>query len=517
MLRKTTVENGAVEGVIGNDPRVTVYKGIPFAAPPVGERRWRAPEPAENWTGTMRADTFAPMAIQNKPGANKEEFYAEEIHPSAEDYVMDEDCLYLNVWTPAKAADEKLPVYLWIHGGGYRSGYSYEMEFDGERMARRGIVFVTIAYRLNIFGFFAHPWLRAEAPDAPQGNQGLLDQLAAMQWVKRNIAAFGGDPDRITIGGQSAGAGAVLAQVISPMSQGLIAGAITQSGGGLRSIGYNRGWRSLTDAEAEGAAFLSHLGITSLQQARELPAMALWGAFEGYRDHIQTQPTIDGKFLLEDSTDAIIHGRYADIPYLFGYTSGEGPGGPAAPAIPQSVADFEAQMRQRYGEDADAFLALANVKTMDDLYALMKNPSFNTRAVASELYADVQARQGRKGYLYCFDHEMPGDDMGCYHGAELWFVFDSVAKCRRPFKGKHYDLSRQVCNYWCNFVKTGDPNGPDADGQPMPYWAPYTAEEAFRMRFGDVPAQDTAATDPVMAFCIKHFLAEIDKEMQQNP
>ncbi|MFY9393281.1 MAG: carboxylesterase family protein, partial [Halanaerobiales bacterium] len=228
MLRVVEVENGVVQGLPAADPRITSFKGIPFAAAPVGENRWRTPQPAEDWEGVLEAFQFAPIGMQARPGVDKDNIYSREWHVDP-DIPMSEDCLYLNVWTPATSADEKLPVFVWFFGGGLQVGYTSEMEFDGERIARRGVVVVTANYRLNVFGFLCHPEITAEAPEAP-ANFGHLDQQYAIQWVKRNIAAFGGDPDNITIGGQSAGGGSVLAQLTSPQNEGAFQRAIIQSG-----------------------------------------------------------------------------------------------------------------------------------------------------------------------------------------------------------------------------------------------------------------------------------------------
>ena len=227
MIREVKTENGIVRGIEAADPRYTAFKGIPFAAPPVGKNRWRAPQPCENWDGVRECYRFAPISIQNTPGVGTD-IYCREWHVDP-DIDMDEDCLYLNVWTGAKSPDEKLPVVVWIFGGAFQWGYPAEMEFDGERIARRGIVVVTVNYRLNLFGFLAHPELTAAQPDAPT-NFGLLDQQAGLRWVKRNIAAFGGDPDNITIAGQSAGGGSVMAQLTNPANEGYFKNAIVQSG-----------------------------------------------------------------------------------------------------------------------------------------------------------------------------------------------------------------------------------------------------------------------------------------------
>lgn len=226
MLRVAKTENGIVRGIEAADPRITVFKGIPFAAPPIGKNRWRAPQPCESWDGIKDTCRFAPISVQDTPGLGND-IYCREWHVDP-DIAMSEDCLYLNVWTPAKNENEKLPVVVWYFGGGLQWGYPSEMEFDGERLARRGIIVVSVNYRINVFGFLAHPQITAEAPEAP-ANFGNLDQQAGLKWVVRNIAGFGGDPDNITIAGQSAGGGSVLSQMAAPSSEGLFKKAIIQS------------------------------------------------------------------------------------------------------------------------------------------------------------------------------------------------------------------------------------------------------------------------------------------------
>lgn len=226
MLRVVKTENGIVRGIEAADPRITSFKGIPYAAPPVGHNRWRAPQPCADWEGELEAYRYAPISVQDTPGIG-DNLYNREWHVDS-DILMDENCLYLNVWTPANSSDEKLPVVVWYFGGGLQWGYPSEMEFDGERVARRGIVVVTVNYRLGVFGFLAHPEITKESPEAP-ANFGSLDQQAGLRWVARNIAAFGGDPDNITIAGQSAGGGSVLTQMTCPDNYGLIKKAIIQS------------------------------------------------------------------------------------------------------------------------------------------------------------------------------------------------------------------------------------------------------------------------------------------------
>jgi para-nitrobenzyl esterase len=502
MLREVLTESGYLCGEACGDPRVTSFKGVPYAAPPVGDLRWRAPQPAQAWTGVRRADAYASVEMQVQPGNDPDDFFTREITPTGYECRMSEDCLYLNIWTPAAATDEELPVYLWIHGGGMQAGYAYEVELDGEQMARQGIIFITVGYRLNAFGFLAHPELTREVPGGCHGNYGLEDIVFALQWIKRNIRVFGGDPDRVTIGGQSGGAFAVITLCASPMVKGLISGAVAQSGGGLRAIGYGNKCAKLCTAEQYGQEFLDLLKVKSIEEARALPAETVYAAYHSRGMQFgRWSPTIDDVFLLEDPTDAMLNDHHLRIPYLFGSNSGEHPGTPAAPLMPDSVAAFEKQVRETMNPDSEELLKLCAVKTMDDVRHVMKCDAFNTRTISVRAYSRLQADQKRIGYFYLFNHDIPGEDQpGPYHGSEMWFTFHTLGHCWRPFKGKDYDLARQMSGYWANFVKHGDPNGKDAAGETLPAWHAYTSQDTFVMQFDDVPHKETKPIDPITEF-----------------
>jgi len=512
MLRCVQTRYGALQGIACGDPRVTVFKGVPFAKPPVGDLRWAAPQKPEPWEGVKIADTFKPIPWQGQPGLNVgTEFYDRELNPTAAEYVRSEDCLYLNVWTPAKTEDDKLPVYIWIHGGGYNSGYSYEMEFDGERLARQGIIFVTVAYRLNIFGFLAHPELKAESADGSVGNYGMQDQTAAIAWVKENIAAFGGDPERITIGGQSAGAGSVLCQMISPASKGLFERAITQSGGGLRTWGYGAGFRYAEPAMQDGVRFLEALGVQTIEEARKLPPEVIFEANRTFRSETKLGPTVDGVYLLEDALDAFLGNRQHEVDYLCGYNLGERPQTPASGSIPKSVEEFAAIMKERYGETVGAALVdAAKVENAEDLYRLYKTDLiFHNRALGTRLWAEAQKKTGRKTWLYQFDVTIPGEDQpGSFHGAEMWFTFHSLNRCWRPFTGMHYDRARQISGYWVNFVKTGDPNGCDMFGEPLPEWKISDEETHFQLLEDEIRGEEGFVPSELMKIVMDYRLGE---------
>ena len=438
MLRSVKVENGLLRGLPGADPRITVFKGVPFAAPPVGPNRWRAPMPCPDWDGEREAYCFGPISLQDTPGLG-DDIYCREWHVDPE-IPMSEDCLYLNVWTPAKKTDEKLPVLVWYFGGGFQWGYTAEMEFDGERLARRGIVVVSVAYRLAAFGYLAHPEITAEAPDAP-GNFGLLDQRAGLLWVHRNISAFGGDPDRITIAGQSAGGGSTMHQFVCDDDRDIIKGAAVISGMMRDSRDESSIFDPLPLAEAEkqGKRFFDHLGVSSLEEARAIDAKTLLQKYNEFVSEGEQRmfPILDGKFCTRNPIERIVDGDCADAPIMAGNTA-----------------------------DEFFFDGVNNVET----------------SVKSTFIDSDAAGSRQKHFYYRFDPDIPGwDRPGTFHSVDLWFFFETLAKCWRPFTGRHYDLARVMCDQFANFIKTGDPNGIGSDGDPLPVWKPYSKAEPNEM------------------------------------
>lgn len=485
MLRIVTTENGVVRGIEAADPRITAFKGIPFAAPPVGENRWRAPQPAENWDGILDCSRFKNISMQDTPGLGTD-IYCREWHVDPE-IPMGEDCLYLNVWTPAKSADEKLPVLVWYFGGGLQWGYPSEMEFDGERMARRGIIVVSVNYRLGVFGFLAHPEISKNQPDAPT-NFGNLDQQAGLMWVRRNIANFGGDPDNITIAGQSAGGGSVMSQITCPTNFGHIKRAIIQSGM-IRTPYISDGFGipiTLENVEKNGERFFECLGVKTLEEARALDAFYIrdkYGEFAMNNPRFFTAQ--DNKFSFGDPIKLIFEGKSANVPLMAGNTVDE-----FLSFIPANdEAELEAKAKELFGENAEEFLSFEEAKRSDNgRYGMASGIECTAKAMFlryRELGNDANC------YYYSFNPDIPGDDHpGSFHSCELWFTFETLAKCSRAYIGRHYDLARQMCNYWCNFIKSGDPNGLDADGTPMPRWEAYTDSTRAGMSFvseGSVP------------------------------
>ena len=504
MIRRVKTENGWVRGLPAADPRITSYKGIPFADKPIGKNRWRAPQPCPDWEGELFAADFGPIAMQaNCAGDPMKDIYAREWAVDAE-LPMSEDCLYLNVWAPADGR-KNLPVYVWYFGGGLQVGNTTEMEFDGERIARRGVVVVTVGYRLNCFGFLCHPEITAEAPEAP-ANFGFLDQQCATRWVKRNIAAFGGDPENITIGGQSAGGMSVCAQMTSPQNKGLFNRAIVESGTFTQPYGAQMGLfpRTMAEAEAQGVRFFEALGVKTLEEARALPArqvedMSLswpWGCWG---------ETVDGVFSTYRSNEWYLHPERNVCPVMLGQTSTEFTALPPADCE-EALAAFA---KEQFGDNAEEFLGFFSHPATQESLAregLMHAIGFAIRAAAKK-----NADNGVTAplYAYNFDAEIPGwDNPGTFHSVDLWFFFETLAKCWRPFTGKHYDLARSMCDYWVNFIRSGDPNGLDSQGKPLPLWPRLTVEEPAWMVFGDRAQPENWPVTPLEAFLLKHALKD---------
>lgn len=498
MLRQVKTENGWLRGIEAADPRITAFRGIPFAAPPVGRNRWRAPQPCESWAGIRDASRFAPISMQWIPGLG-DDIYCREWHVDP-DISMGEDCLYLNIWTNAKKADAKMPVLVWFFGGGLQCGYTAEMEFDGERIARRGIVVVTVNYRVGALGFLTHPQISREQPEAP-ANFGNLDQQAGLRWVKRNIAAFGGDPDRVTIAGQSAGGGSVMSQLACPDNRGLFSGAAVMSAMIFdpyrrREIGRPE---PLKDAEKKGESFFKYLEVHTLEEARLMDAVTLQRRYEKYMEnHVPFFTVQDDLFCVGDPIALYRAGKCVDVVMMAGNTSDE--------FLNSIDAGDEAELfstaKRLFGEKAEAFLSLPESREKKEGlgYAPVSGIECTVKAVLGDI-----AKDGRRGYCYCFDPDIPGwDNPGTFHSSDLWFWFETLAKCWRPFNGRHYDLARQMCDYFCNFIRTGNPNGKDLNGEELPRWEIWSSGSPCTMVFtrnGAMPSQESPSP-------FKQFIAD---------
>ena len=474
------VESGLVAGVASDTTGVTVYRGIPFAAAPVGDLRWKPPVPREPWEGVLQADTYCKSCMQE---------LRRSYLPWTEEYMLrndvDEDCLAVNIWTPAKSSDEKLPVLVWIHGGAYFSGSGEVELYDGEGLAKKGMIVVTINYRLGVFGFLAHPELTAESPEGSSGNYALLDQIAALKWVKRNIAPFGGDPERITVGGQSAGAGAVHFLTASPQARGTFDRAIAQSGP----------WRTgsntpdLAAGEKLGRDFAEAIGAPSLTELRALSADELYARYAAHE--YRFRPIVDG-WVVPDQVEAVFaRGEQVDVPMLMGWTADEASS--RAGYGESSVAEFAQRAQEMHGDAAAAFLALYPAKTDAEAGGQLKR-SIRHRNLAF-LRAWAKARGPTPDYGYLFERAIPWPEYpqyGAFHSAEMPYMFNNLRLMDRPWTEVDHRVAEEMSNYWVNFVATGNPNGPG-----LPRWP---ASDDRIMRFGEQTSADWILPLEVLEF-----------------
>jgi para-nitrobenzyl esterase len=468
-----TIEGGQVQGVNTEIRGVYVYRGIPYAAPPIKDLRWKAPQPVVPWQGVKLADKFGHPGYQavHYPGGYTTEWgYGDEAPYS-------EDCLYLNVWTKAPGKpDKKLPVALWIHGGGYREGWGSEPEFDGQEWGKKGVVLVSINYRLGVFGFLTHPDLSKESPNHVSGNYGILDQIESLKWIQKNIAQFGGDPSNVTIFGQSAGAGSVKTLCESPLARGLFEKAIIMSGGGMSAggggnsgpgprpggpggpggmggMGGGFGPTKMDQAELQTKEVMDWAGLTSLDKMRAASTETiytvgnLYTAVTGKRARVTGAPVIDGYVSMESFDAAALDNKLANVPYMIGFT-------------------------------------------LNDLG--MMSQGIGTFCLNRE-------SAGGKAYAYQFARPLPTDGRpnvlkGAFHSSDLWYVFKSLQHCWRPMTAGDWNLSEVMLTDWSNFAKYGDPNGKNT-GE----WTPYTKETPKYMVFKlDANSkEDSAMGDPL--------------------
>lgn len=466
------IDSGRLSAVPGTNREVSVYKGIPYAAPPLGDLRWRPPRPPAGWTGVRAADSFAASCIQG--GNTLPEIQAavkERRSPFSPEFYAwkeprSEDCLYLNVWTAAKAASERRPVLVWIHGGGFRQGSGALPIYDGEALAARGLVVVTINYRLGVFGFLAHPELTKESDRGASGNYGLMDQIAALEWVRRNIGAFGGDADNVTIDGQSAGAHSVCYLMASPLAKGLFHRAIAQSGGmfgppAAEMTELSSGSTpSLRQMEQAGVKLAQDLHATSLAALRAKPAaeLLLPGA--------PSRPVVDGYVIPAGIHSIFSSGRQNDVPVLIGWNSGDGTVFAANSKLPETAEGFAAEARRRFDGMADRFLNIFPVN--NDRDAVRRRPQIARDlmfAWQGRTWAHLQSKTGKsKAYLYYFDLIPPGRPelaiFGAHHSAEIVYALDNLRAWELPWTEADRRLAAAMSAYWLNFARTGNPNGP---------------------------------------------------------
>jgi para-nitrobenzyl esterase len=479
---------GRVAGTINADGDVRVFKGIPFAAPPVGALRWKAPQPVKPWTGVRNCTEFGPSPMQNDP-APFSMWTEEYLIPKAP---IGEDCLYLNVWTGARSAAEKRPVLVWIYGGGFVSGGSAVPIYDGEAMAKKGIVFVSINYRVGVFGFFAHPELSRESGHGASGNYGLMDQVAALQWVRQNIAAFGGDPRNVTIAGQSAGAMSVNCLVASPLAKGLFTKAIAHSG-----ASFGRNSLTLQEAEAEGERVAQSIGAASLADLRKIPAKELLEKAKHTR-----RPIVDG-YVLPESVPAIFAARRQNhVALLTGWNEDEG-----LSNDPVKSADaFRQWAAEQYGAKAQTFLQLYPAAT-DAEAAVSQNKLSRDVVFGAQNYAwaNAQSEAGRANvYVYRFTRKVPATGeyvkYGAFHTGEVPYAYDNLKFVNRPWEAVDYALAETMSAYWANFAKSGTP-----DGSGLPQWPAYTVRDKQIMVLGEKPAAMPLPDAPALEFLRAHM------------
>lgn len=464
------------------DGAIRVFKGIPYAEPPVGAARWTPPVATGDWTGALQATDFGPACIQAN-SSKSPSVYAQDIG------AVSEDCLSLNVWAPENA--EGAPVMFWIHGGALVGGSSKETLYDGARLAEEGVVVVTINYRLGVLGYLAHPGLSAESSENISGNYGLLDQVEALRWVKRNIASFGGDPENVTIAGESAGALSVLYLMASPEADGLFDKAIAQSAYMVSLPSLKEAAHGMPAAEQAGLALATALEAPDLKALRATDADTLLNASlqAGYF----TSGTLDGHVLPRQLVDVFDRGEQADVPILAGFNSGEirtlrG----LAPEAPDSPEIYENTIRERYLDLADRFLALYPSRLMED--AILATTRDALYGWTSERLVRSQEAMGQPSYLYIFDHGYPAMDqldLHAFHASELPYMFGNLR--RTPFNWPKIPNTRAeaaladtMVSYWASFARSGAPIAKDA-----PDWPAYDNDRAYMAFLNDGPASGT--------------------------
>ncbi len=481
------VESGLLEGVIDSVPGVRVFKGVPYAAPPVGDLRWRPPQPPLKWEGARKADKFSDSCVQNLARSRNPwtaEFMAQN--------QASEDCLCLNVWTAARSASERRPVFVWIHGGGFNEGSGEVAVYDGAELAKKGLVVITINYRLGVLGFLTHPELTKESDRKSSGNYGLLDAVAALEWTRKNISAFGGDPQRVTIAGQSAGASAVHALTASPLAKGLFHRAIAESGSGV-----GRRNRELAEAEKDGVKFAESKNAHSIQELRAKSATDLMGG-----GGVRFGPVVDGWFLPADAVAIFAQGKQNDVPTLTGLTADEGS---ASPTYGKLKADeFKRQSQQRFGEMAEAFLKLYPSDEDAQSGASQKQSAREQGMISMRLWAAGRAKTSKaKAWTYYFSRAIPWPEQpqyAAFHTGEVPYVFGNFKLLKRPWEPIDRQLSSTMMSYWGNFATSGDPNG-----KGLPQWPAFDVKNHITMELGEKTGTRSIADAARFEFFEKYF------------
>jgi para-nitrobenzyl esterase len=480
------LRNGLVQGV--THAGVTQFRGIPFAAPPLGELRWRAPQPAASWAGVLRADAFKPMCMTATPAI-----------PGGDMEAVSEDCLYLNIWTPAKPSAHRLPVMVWIYGGGMRAGSASSPVYWGDQLVREGVITVNLSYRVGVFGFLSHPDLSRESGYGASGNYGIMDMIAALQWVRDNIAAFGGDPDNVTVFGQSSGSFGVGYLIASPLAKGLFHRGIGQSGADMNPVGL--GLMSPTDAEASGVRVAERLGVSSAANLRRIPAAKVLAADPQWpmdsRGNIKsgTVAVMDGHVLPATMYETLRQGRQNDVPVLIGYNTDEGGN---LLSQPLTGAAYAQSVRGQYGEFARELL-LIYPPAPEDVAVRSQRRLLRDNWFGWPMWtwARLQSEKGAgKVWFYNFSQltnfpaGSPQRDWGAGHGLELPYTFGHADYLPPTATGADRRTVAVISGYWTNFARSGDPNGPG-----LPSWPAFTEADQRIMNLGEPLA--ARVIDPV--------------------
>ncbi len=484
------IEAGLVSGYYNEKTDVTVYKGIPFAAPPVGDLRWKEPQPAVPWKGVKQCATFGASPMQPKPVSFL--FLGPEFVVPQQP--LSEDCLYLNVWTAAKSANKKRPVLVWIYGGGFVTGGAAASGYSGEALAKQGIVFVSFNYRLGIFGFLSHPLLTKESPHHSSGNYALMDQIAALKWIKKNITAFGGDPDHITIAGQSAGSASVNCLLASPLAKGLFQGAIGESGSLVLENPLLR-MKSLKESEKEGEQISKKLNATGLRDLRSISATELQQKAAAF-----FSPIVDGYVMPMSVAETYKNNLQTHVPFITGWNSDEG----FLLGI-NSKENFAKQGAQ-FGMNSNLFRRY--FPSLTDSQSVISQISFSvakTIGVPEYIWALKQNEQSSsKTFLYLFTRKPPAEGeqkkFGAYHTAEIGYALHNLDSILRSWQEIDRRLEKLMSSYWVQFVKTSDPNAPG-----LPVWGSFSADDPLCMIFSDSSGSAILPEKETYDFLYKHY------------
>ena len=486
--------NGPILGSLNKDQRVLSFKGIPYATAPIGDLRWRPPVPVESWTELKDCREFKASPIQAKPSP----FYMWSSEFLIPEEPISEDGLYLNIWAPKKYNSQGNAVMVYIHGGGFASGSGSVPIYDGEAMAKKGIVFVSINYRLGLFGFLAHPELSQESITKTSGNYGLLDQISALQWIQNNISFFGGNPSNVTIAGQSAGAASVAFLMASPLAKGLFHKAIAQSGAGILPRNPNSpglGLQDLKTAEATGIAISEKLGL-SIEEMRKIPANQLFSQVN-FRGH----PILDGHVIPDEISTIYTNAQQAHIPLITGWNEDAG----IVIGGFQSPADFTKNIAQQWGSSSKQLLKFypaSDQKTAEKSQEyLQRDLVFGAQ---NYTMANLISKQGLDVFVYRFKRDLPDGkqpDFGAFHTGEVPYAYNNLHTVDRPFETEDFNLADLMSSYWVNFAKNSNPNSEE-----LPNWNPYSAESKNIMIFDKEQKQSSLEDAETLDFLVETLL-----------